>query len=89
MLSQLLLNGVPAGLIREMPQHNRQSIIGKIGLANIQARDLLQCAVCLAHPIPHCHFAMVALRDNMGQPDTGCPAPTESLLQSMPRKVPI
>ncbi|HVB25539.1 MAG TPA: hypothetical protein VNG51_26615 [Ktedonobacteraceae bacterium] len=80
MLSQLLLNGVPAGLIREMAQHNRQAIIGKIGLANIQARDLFQGAVRLAHPIPHGHFAMVALRDNMGQPNGGRPAPTQPLL---------
>jgi hypothetical protein len=72
-----------------MAQHNHQSIISKIGLANIQARDLFQRAVRLAHPIPHGHFAMVALRDDVRQPNSGRPAPTESLLQSMPRKMPI
>ncbi len=63
MLPQLLLNGVPTGLIRQMPQYNREPIIGKIGLTNIQSRHLFQRTVSLPHPVAHRQFAMVALGD--------------------------
>ena len=80
MLSQLLRGSLPTRRIRQMPQHNRQAIIRKVGLADIQSRDLFQCAVRLTHPVAHRQFAMVALRDDMRQPDGGRPAPTQALL---------
>jgi hypothetical protein len=65
MLSQLLLNRLPSLLLGEMPQHYRESIIRKIGLTDLQSRDLFQRAVGLSHPIAHGQFAMVALRDDV------------------------
>ena len=80
MLSQFLLNRLPLLFIGEMAQHNRESIISKIGLPDIQARHLFQRAMGLPHPVAHRQLAMVALRDDVGQPDRGRPTPTQALL---------
>ena len=80
MLSQFLRGSLPADHITQVPEHNRQAVVCKIRFTDVQSGDLFQRAVRLPHPVPHGHFAMVALRDNVGQPDAGRPAPTQSLL---------
>src|SRR2546423_6228279 len=43
----------------------------------------------LLHPVAPRQFAMIPVPEDVRQPDCGCPAPTQSMLQPIPPQWPI
>ena len=87
--AQVLLDGLPVFGRAQHAQDNRQPIIGKIGVSDAQTGRFLQGDTGLAYPVPDRHLAMIALGQDVRQPDRGDPTPTQPLLQPMAGDVPI
>ncbi len=84
------LYGVPRLQLTQSRQQQSQPVIRKVLLAYRQSRYRFQRRLRLFHPVAHRHLAMVALAQNMRQPDRRNPPPTQFLLrQSVPPQVAI
>jgi hypothetical protein len=86
---QLLLELLPAGIVAQVPQDIRQSIITQI--AHLELRLTLpsqrfQTTLC---PRLHSIHPMVSLREQVGQPNHGQCAQAETLAVAVRRKVGI
>ena len=88
-LSQIPLNRLPVPRPAQLPQDNRQPVIGEIRVADTLPRHLLQGLVRLRRPIADGQLPMITPRNDMRQPNRGHPAPTQAGLQPVAGQVAI
>jgi hypothetical protein len=89
MCIQVAFYRVPIGRLAQVFQQMAQPVVTKI-----QRHDDLcgQAAQGMVHAFEvgfHRYFPVIAFRDDIGQPDHGCPPPTEPSLRPMARDVPV
>jgi len=86
-LAQSFLNRIPGFWLAQSSQQERQPVIGEVQLANLLPSDSFDGLAGLFHPGLNRLFAMIALGEDVCQPDGGNPAPTQALVQPVATQV--
>src|SRR5207253_8613449 len=80
---------MPIGRLAQVFAEMAQPIITEIQWLNDLRGQVAQGMVHALEIGFHRHFPVVAFRDDIGQPDHGCPTPTEPPLRPMARDMPV
>jgi hypothetical protein len=88
-LPQVGLQGFPGGLLAQAAQHDLQPVITEFGTANGLPQQPFQRLAMLPGPLFYAGLAMVAFREDRGQPDRCQPAVTQPLVVAVVAQVAV
>lgn len=89
LLPEFRLYGAPHRRVPQTAQHDREPVVGKLGWPQCLTQDAREHLLMAPGSFLHMGFAVVAFREDVGQPPANQPAVRKTLMQRMVARVAV